>query len=114
MKQTAEQAGANRDDRRTLGGFRWDHAFDAATTFELQFVIDDRNINQPTGTTSAIGDYLSYNLSSGLKHRSSFAGLPTLSYIGAFWNYLPVDGQSFFVAPGGDAKLGKLQSEQTG
>ena len=25
--QTAEQAGANRDDRRTIGGIRWEHAF---------------------------------------------------------------------------------------
>jgi len=115
VKQTAEQAGTNRDDRRTLGGFRWDHAFDAATTSEVQFVIDDRNINQPTSTTSAIGDYLSYNFSVGLKHKSLFAGLPTFSYLGAFWNYLPVDGGlTYFVAPGGDARLGMLQAEQTG
>ena len=31
----------------------------------LLIVVDDRNINQPTGTTSAIGDYLSYNISTG-------------------------------------------------
>ncbi|MFA5958096.1 MAG: TonB-dependent receptor [Hyphomicrobium sp.] len=114
VSQTAEQAGANRDDRRTVGGFRWEHAFDAATTGQVQVVIDDRNINQPTGTTSAIGDYLSYNVSSGVTRRSTFAGLPTLGYLGAFWNYLPVDGSTYNVAPGGNAKLGLLQSEQTG
>ena len=112
--QTAEQAGANRDDRRTIGGVRWEHAFDAATTGQVQIVVDDRNINQPTGTTSAIGDYLSYNISTGITNRSSFAGLPTLAYLGAFWNYLPVDGLTYNVAPGGDAKLGLLQSETMG
>ncbi|MBS0235277.1 MAG: TonB-dependent receptor [Proteobacteria bacterium] len=114
VSQTAEQSGAGRDDRRTIGGFRWEHAFDAATTGQVQVVVDDRNINQPTGTTSAVGDYLSYNVISGLTRRSTFAGLPTLGYLGAFWNYLPVDGKTYNVAPGGDAKLGLLQSEQTG
>lgn len=114
VPQTAEQAGANRDDRRTIGGFRWEHAFDAATTGQVQVVVDDRNINQPTGTTSAVGDYLSYNVISGVTHRSTFAGLPTLGYLGAFWNYLPVDGKTFNIAPGGNAQRGLLQSEQTG
>jgi len=114
VRQTAEQAGANRDDRRTIGGFRWEHAFDAATTGQVQVVVDDRNISQPTGTTSAIGDYLSYNVSTGLTNRSVFAGLPTLSYLGAYWNYLPVDGKTYNVAPGGNARLGLLQSETTG
>ncbi|CAA2140721.1 TonB-dependent receptor [Hyphomicrobium sp. ghe19] len=113
-RQTAEQAGANRDDRRTIGGFRWEHAFDAATTGQVQVVVDDRNISQPTGTTSAVGDYLSYNVSTGLTNRSVFAGLPTLSYLGAYWNYLPVDGRTYNVAPGGNARLGLLQSETTG
>lgn len=112
--QTAEQAGASRDDRRTIGGFRWEHAFDAATTGQVQVVVDDRNINQPTGTTGSVGDYLSYNVISGVTHRSTVAGLPTLGYLGAFWNYLPVDGKTFNIAPGGDARRGLLQSEQTG
>ena len=114
VRQTAEQAGANRDDRRTIGGFRWEHAFDAATTGQVQVVVDDRNISQPTGATSGIGDYLSYNVSTGLTNRSVFAGLPTLSYLGAYWNYLPVDGKTYNVAPGGNARLGLLQSEVTG
>ena len=114
VPQTAEQAGANRNDRRTIGGFRWEHAFDAATMGQVQYVIDDRNINQPTGTTSPIGDFLSHNVSAGIKNRSSFAGLPTLAYLGAFWNYLPVDSKTYNVAPGGDASLGKPQSETVG
>ena len=80
----------------------------------MQIVVDDRNINQPTGTTSAIGDYVSHNINTGITSRSTVAGLPTLAYLGAFWNYLPVDGLSYTVAPGGDAKLGLLQSETIG
>lgn len=114
IDQTAEQAGSNRDDRRTIGGFRWDHAFDAATTGQVQVVIDDRNINQPTGTTTAIGDYLSYNVIAGITNRSTFAGLPTRAYLGAFWNYLPVDGQTFLLAPSGSSLSDRLQSEQVG
>ena len=51
----------------------------------MQIVVDDRNINQPTGTTSAIGDYVSYNISTGIT-TARLAGLPTLAYLGA-WNY---------------------------
>ncbi|MBA2125039.1 TonB-dependent receptor [Hyphomicrobium methylovorum] len=112
--QTAEEAGAGRNDRRSIGGMRWEHDFDAATTGQIQFVIDDRNISQPTGTTSSIGDYLSYNLSTGITNRATFAGLPTLQYLGAFWNYLPVDGLTYNVAPGGNARLGLLQSRTIG
>ncbi|WP_244437588.1 TonB-dependent receptor family protein [Hyphomicrobium denitrificans] len=114
VPQTAEQAGANRDDRRTIGGFRWDHAFDAATTGQVQVVIDDRDINQPTGSTSAVGDYLSYNVIAGITNRSTIAGLPARAYLGAFWNYLPVDGQSFLVAPSDSSMADRLQSETTG
>jgi iron complex outermembrane receptor protein len=114
VPQTAEQASAHRDDRRTIGGVRWEHAFDAATTSQVQVVIDDRNIYQPTGTTNSVGDYLSYNVIAGIENRSTFAGLPSRAYLGAFWNYLPVDGQTFLVAPGGNTNVGLLQSEQIG
>ena len=98
------------DDRRHPLGAR----LRRSTIGQVQIVVDDRNINQPTGTTSAIGDYVSHNISTGITSRSTFAGLPTLAYLGAFWNYLPVDGLSYNVAPGGDAKLGLLQSETIG
>ena len=55
--ETAVQAGLGRDDRRTIVGGRWEHDFDNTTTWRNQFVFDDRNISQPTGATSAIGDF---------------------------------------------------------
>ncbi|MFA5949472.1 MAG: TonB-dependent receptor [Hyphomicrobium sp.] len=112
--QTAEQAGANRDDRRTIIGGRWEHAFSADTSGRVQVVLDDRNISQPTGNTSAVGDFFSYNVSADLTHKASFAGLPASYSAGIFWNYLPIDSLTYNVAPGGNARLGPLQSETDG
>jgi iron complex outermembrane receptor protein len=114
VPQTAAEAGANRDDRRSIGGVRWEHNFDDETTGRVQIVVDDRNISQPTGTTSAIGDYLSYNVITDVTHRETFMGLPARYLAGAYWNYLPVDGSTFNVAPGGGAALGLLQSKTEG
>ena len=52
IAQTAQQAGLDRNDRRTIGGIRWEHDFDNATTWRSQIVLDDRNIDQPTGRSS--------------------------------------------------------------
>lgn len=112
--QTAEEAGANRDDRRTIAGARWEHKFDADTMGRLQVVLDDRNISQPTGTTSAEGDFFSYNVVSDISARSKFNGLPTNHYLGFFWNYLPIDSNSYHVAPGPGTPLGLLQSNTDG
>ena len=114
VPQTAEQAGANRDDYRAIGGVRWEHEFDDNTTGRVQFVIDDRNINQPTGTTSAIGDFLSYNVITDVTRVGNFLGLPAKYLVGGYWNTLPVDSQTWNVAPGGNAQLGKLQSTTQG
>ena len=87
-RETAEQARLGRNDRRTIVGGRWEHDFDNQTTWRNQFVFDDRNINQPTGTTSAIGDYPSYNFMSDLVRRSELLGMDSTSYLGAFYNTL--------------------------
>ena len=84
------------------------------TTGRIQYVIDDRNINQPTGTTSAIGDFLSSNVIADMTHATTLAGLPAKYLVGSYWNTLPVDSQTYYVAPGGNARLGKLQSTTEG
>ena len=71
---TAVQAGLGRDDRRTIVGGRWEHDFDNTTTWRNQFVFDDRNISQPTGATSAIGDFPSYNYMSDVTKRGEIFG----------------------------------------
>jgi iron complex outermembrane receptor protein len=108
--QTATQAGLGREDRRTIVGGRWEHDFDNTTTWRNQFVFDDRNINQPTGGTSAIGDFPSYNYMSDVTKRGEIFGLESTAYFGAFYNTLTASSDSRFVMPGGNATLGRLSS----
>jgi iron complex outermembrane receptor protein len=108
---TAVQAGLGRNDRRTIVGGRWEHDFDNTTTWRNQFVFDDRNINQPTGTTSAIGDFPSYNYISDVTRRGEIFGMDSTSYFGGFYNTLVASSDSRNVMPGGNATLGLLQSK---
>jgi iron complex outermembrane recepter protein len=110
IPQTATEAGLGRFDRRTIVGGRWEHDFDNTTTWRNQFVFDDRNISQPTGTTSAIGDFPSYNYTSDITKRGEIFGLESTTYFGAFYNTLTASSDSRNVMPGGNAKLGLLQS----
>jgi len=107
---SAVQAGLGRDDRRTIVGGRWEHDFDNATTWRNQFVFDDRNISQPTGATSAIGDFPSYNYMSDVTKRGEIFGLESTAYFGAFYNTLTASSDTRNVMPGGNARLGLLAS----
>ncbi|MEY9494686.1 iron complex outermembrane receptor protein [Bradyrhizobium elkanii] len=109
-KETAVQAGLGRDDRRTIVGGRWEHDFDNQTTWRNQFVFDDRNINQPTGSTSAIGDFPSYNYMSDVVRRGDVFGLDSTTYFGGFYNTLTASSDARNVMPGGNATLGSLSS----
>jgi len=110
--QTAIAAGLGRDDRRTIVGGRWEHDFDNTTTWRNQFVFDDRNINQPTGATSAIGDFPSYNYMSDLTRRGELLGMDSTTFIGGWYNTLTTTSYTYNVMPGGNATLGALQSSQ--
>ncbi|BAM89429.1 TonB-dependent receptor protein [Bradyrhizobium oligotrophicum S58] len=109
-KETALQAGLGRNDRRTIVGGRWEHDFDNNTTWRNQFVFDDRNISQPTGSTSAVGDYPSYNYTSDITRRGEIFGLESTSFFGAFYNTLTASGDTFNVMPGGNGTLGRLST----
>ena len=102
--------GLGREDRRTIVGGRWEHDFDNTTTWRNQFVFDDRNISQPTGATSAIGDFPSYNYMSDVTKRGEIFGLESTTYFGAFYNTLTASSDTRNVMPGGNARLGLLQS----
>ena len=110
--ETAQQAGLGREDRRTIVGARWEHDFDNTTTWRNQFVFDDRNINQPTGSTSAIGDFPSYNFMSDVTKRGQILGMDSTTLIGGWYNTLSTTSNTFNVMPGGEANLGLLQSTQ--
>jgi iron complex outermembrane receptor protein len=109
-KETAVQAGLGRNDRRTIVGGRWEHDFDNTTTWRNQFVFDDRNINQPTGSTSAIGDFPSYNYMSDVTKRGEILGLDSTAFFGGFYNTLTASSDTRNVMPGGNATLGRLSS----
>ena len=108
--ETAVQAGLGRNDRRTIVGGRWEHDFDNTTTWRNQFVFDDRNISQPTGATSSIGDFPSYNYMSDITKRGEIFGLESTAYFGAFYNTLTASSDTRMLMPGGNATLGRLQS----
>src|SRR6202048_4103496 len=112
--ETAVQAGLGRDDRRSIVGGRWEHDFDNDTTWRNQFVFDDRDISQPTGTTSAIGDFPSYNYMSDVTKRGEIFGMDTTSFFGGFYNTLSWSGDTRNVMPGGNATLGLLSANVLG
>ena len=103
-RETAEQAGLAARSPDIVGG-RWEHDFDNTTTWRNQFVFDDRNINQPTGTTSAIGDYPSYNFMSDVTKRGEIFGMESTTFFGAFYNTLTASSDTRNVMPGGNATL---------
>jgi iron complex outermembrane receptor protein len=109
-KETAVQAGLGRDDRRTIIGERWEHDLDNTTTWRNQFVFDDRSISQPTGSTSAIGDFPSYNYMSDITKRGEILGMDSTTFFGGFYNTLTSSGDTRNVMPGGNATLGSLSS----
>lgn len=108
--ETAVQAGLGRNDRRTIVGGRWEHDLDNTTTWRNQFVFDDRNISQPTGPTSTIGDFPAYNYMSDLTKRGEILGLESTALFGAFYNTLTASSDTRNVMPGGNATLGSLSS----
>ena len=103
------QAGLGRNDRRTIVGGRWEHDFDNTTTWRNQFVFDDRNISQPTGSTSAIGDFPSYNYMSDVTKRGEILGMDSTTFVGGFYNTLAASSDTRNVMPGGNATLGRFE-----
>jgi len=107
---TAIQAGLGRNDYRTIVGGRWEHDFDNTTMWRTQFVFDDRNINQPTGATSAIGDFPSYNYMTDITKLGEIFGMDSTTFVGGWYNTLVASSDTRNVMPGGNATLGLLQS----
>jgi iron complex outermembrane recepter protein len=108
VAQTADQAGFGRRDYRQIAGTRYEHDFDNQTTWRVQGVFDDKNINQPTGTTSAIGDSPAYDLRTSLTQRGGLFGLEATHFVELFYARQVLTNYTWNVAPGGS--LGSLQS----
>ena len=105
---SAQEGGFGRNDNRAIFGARFEHDFSASTTWRTQVTVDDRNINQPTGATSAIGDYPSLAAETSVTSRGELFGFATTHYAAAFVNTLNWTGLTYNVAAGGNATLGGL------
>jgi iron complex outermembrane recepter protein len=112
VPQSASEADLGRHDTRTVIGGRWEHNFDNDTTWRTQLVFDNKNIDQPTGATSAIGDTPAVNLLTDVTRRSQLFGLDAAYSVGAFYNYEVLNNDTYNIAPGGS--LGALQSFYNG
>ena len=77
-------------------------------------MFDDRNISQPTGNTSAIGDFPSYNYMSDITKRGEIFGMDSTTFFGGWYNTLAWSSDTRFLRPGGNATLGQLQSNVLG
>ena len=108
VPQTAEEGAFGRRDYREIVGGRWEHDFDNQTTWRVQGVFDDKNINQPTGATSAIGDSPAYNLITNVTSRGGLFGFEADHFAEMWYNRQRLTNYTWNVLPGGS--LGSLQS----
>jgi iron complex outermembrane recepter protein len=107
-KQTvsAYAADLGRNDRRTIVGGRWEHDFSDVTTGRVQLVWDNRDIKQPTGATSAVGTYPSFNLIADVTRKGMFLSRPSVLYAGAFFNTENINASTLNVPASGTATPG--------
>jgi len=84
---TPDVAQNGRHDRRTIVGARWEHDLTPNTTFRAQGVWDDKDIDQPTGATSARGSTPSFIFLSDLTRTGLLWGHQSTTYGGAFVKY---------------------------
>jgi iron complex outermembrane receptor protein len=101
VARSATQADLGRDDRRTIAGLRWEHAIDDRTMFRLQGVFDDKNIDQPTGATAAVGDTPTGSMLADVTQHGGLFGLDAVHYGGVFYEYENIDNSTFNVAADG-------------
>lgn len=109
---TADEGAFGRGDRRTIVGARYEHDFDAFTTWRTQLVFDDRQINQPVGTTSARGDFPGFNVLTDVTRRADLFGLPATGYVALAYNTLDSHSLTYNRAPYDGARLGSLSADQ--
>ncbi|HET6605311.1 MAG TPA: TonB-dependent receptor [Rhodopila sp.] len=105
---TASQAGLGRFDNRSILGLRWEHTFDGDTVWRTQLVLDDRNIKQPTNSTSSVGPFTSINVMSDLTRRGTLLGLESTSSIGVNFNEERMESYTYNLLPVGNHTQGSL------
>ena len=76
-----------RHDRRTIVGGRWEHDLTDNTTWRTQAVWDDKDIDQPTGATTARGSTPSFIVLSDGTRKGQLFGQHSTTYGGGFFKY---------------------------
>ncbi|WOJ89554.1 TonB-dependent receptor [Methylocapsa polymorpha] len=105
---TAYEAGLHRHDSRSILGLRWEHDLDSDTVWRTQIVADNKNINQPTGATDAVGPEPSLNFMTDLTSRWRLFGFDATHFVGVFANTESSTSWTYNVTPGGNATIGGL------
>jgi len=111
---SADHAGLGRSDRRTIVGTRWEHDIDVDTVWRTTFTFDDKDINQPTGTTSARGSEPAFNIISDVTKKASLFGFDTTEMAGVYFNYADLNSLTYNLTPAGNATLGGLTAQTFG
>lgn len=109
---TATEGAFQRNDRRTIVGARWEHDFDAFTTWRTQLVFDDRNIFQPIGTTAGKGDFPGFNVLTDVTRRGDLFGLPATGYVALAYSTLDSYSKTYNRLPYFGPRLGTLSADQ--
>lgn len=105
---SAVAADLQRNDRRSILGLRWEHDFTDSLTGRAQLVWDNRDIQQPTGATAAIGVFPSYNLIADMTWTGDMAGYAIRLFAGVFYNTEDIKSGTYNVPASGTATVGAL------
>ncbi len=109
---TADEAGFERKDRRTIVAARYEHDIDAQTTWRTQLGFDERNFNQPFYATASRGSYPSWNFLTDLTRRYDLFGLPAVGYVALAYSTIDNRISTYNRAPYGGPRLGALIGDQ--
>jgi len=105
---SAYAAGLGRNDRRTIVGGRWEHDFSDEVTSRVQLVWDNRDIKQPTGATSAVGTFPSFNFIADATRTGELFGRPSTLFGGVFYNTMNGNSATYNVPASGTNNNGAL------
>jgi len=111
-QSTSDLAGSHRNDRREVFGLRWEHDFDKDTKWRTQVLYDDKNIIQPTGSTSALQDEPAVNATTDITRHGQIAGHDVTHFAGLYFNRTRYVSYTTTVLPIGDGASGATTGKQ--
>jgi iron complex outermembrane receptor protein len=107
--QSSDQLGLHRDNTRDIVGLRYEHDFDASTTWRTQFAIDDTYNWQPTVPNQQTqGPTDGFNFDTGITSRLPIFGFAATHYLDFFYDNVHAHTNSYYDVPNtyGNGALG--------